>query len=106
MFPTLATTVNSAAAAPRNPRDGPCFSAGMNRRSDLLAEAVAGTCAAVAVVLEHGLVKRAAAWAPRLGWRTNHPDQPILARLLGTVVATVVFRSTFSVTRSAARQLL
>ena len=82
----------------------------MNSRSDLLAEAVAGACAAVAVavVLDRSqVVKKAAARVPRLGWKTSDTDQPpILARLLGTLVATVVFRSTFSVTRTAAKQVV
>jgi hypothetical protein len=82
----------------------------MNSRNDLIAEALAGAAASVAaaVILERSnVVKRAASRVPRFGWRTHHLDQPpLLARLLGTVVATVVFRSTFSLTRTAARKAL
>ena len=82
----------------------------MTSRSDLIAEAIAGACAAVAVALvldKSQVVKKAADRVPRLGWMTSEPDQPpILARLLGTLVATVVFRSTFSITRTAAKQVV
>ena len=79
-------------------------------RSDLIAEALAGACAAVAVVLvldKSQVVKRAADRVPRLGWKPDDEENPpLLARLVGTLVATIVFRSTFSVTRSAAHKLL
>ena len=79
-------------------------------RTDLISEAIAGACAAVAVVLvldKSDVVQRAANRVPRLGWKTSDEDEPpILARLLGTLVATVVFRSTFSVTRSVAHKLV
>ena len=79
-------------------------------RSDLIAEAIAGACAAVAVTLvmdRSEVVKRAASRVPRLGWRPDdEQNPPILARLLGTIVATLVFRSTFSVTRTAAKQVV
>ena len=79
-------------------------------RSDLIAEALAGACAAVvvAIVLERSeVVKKAAHRVPRVGWNTSDEENPpILARLLGTVVATLVFRSTFSVTRAAAKQVV
>ena len=79
-------------------------------RSDLIAEAIAGACAAVAVALvldKSEVVKKAATRVPRLGWKTSDTENPpILARLLGTLVATIVFRSTFSVTRGAAQQVM
>ena len=79
-------------------------------RSDLIAEAIAGACAAVAAVLvmeKSDVVKRTAAKVPRLGWNTRRPEEPpILARLAGTVLATIVFRSTFSVTRTLAARVL
>ena len=79
-------------------------------RSDLIAETIAGACAALATALvldRSDVVKRAAARVPRLGWKTSDEDQPpILARIAGTLVATIVFRSTFSVTRSLARQVV
>ena len=82
----------------------------MNSRSDLVAEAIAGACAAVAVavVLDRSeVVKKAAHRVPRLGWKTDDEENPpILARLLGTLVATIVFRSTFHVTRAAAQQVV
>ena len=82
----------------------------MNSRSDLIAEAIAGACAAVAVAVVMDrveVVKRAAGHVPRLGWRPDDEENPpILARLLGTLVATIVFRSTFSVTRSLAKQIV
>ena len=44
---------------------------------------------------------------PRLGWKANDRETPpLLARILGTVVASFVFRSTFSVTRNAAKALM
>ena len=82
----------------------------MNTRADLIAEALAGACAALAtaVVLDKSdVVKRAAGRVPRMGWKADHPeDPPILARIVGTVVASVVFRSTFSLTRNAAKVVL
>jgi hypothetical protein len=82
----------------------------MNSRSDLFAEALAGACAAVAtaVVLDRvDPVKHAAAKVPRLGWKTHHEENPpILARLLAGALATIVFRSTFSITRTAAKQVV
>ena len=82
----------------------------MNTRSDLIAEALAGACAAVvaSIVLDKSdVVKRAANRVPRLGWKANHPEEPpLLARIAGTVVASIVFRSTFSLTRNAAKGLL
>ena len=79
-------------------------------RSDLIAEAIAGACAAVvvAIVLDKSeVVKKAAHRVPRLGWKTDDEENPpILARLIGTVVATLVFRSTFSVTRNAAQAVV
>jgi len=79
-------------------------------RSDLIAEAIAGACASLAVALvldKSDVVKRAAARVPRLGWKSGDDDQPpILARLAGTLVATLVFRSTFSLTRNLARQVV
>src|SRR3712207_2106726 len=82
----------------------------MNSRSDLAAEAIAGAFASVAaaIILDRSqVVKRAAARVPRFGWKVKDMDQPpMLARLVGTAVATIVFRSTFSVTRTAARKAL
>jgi hypothetical protein len=82
----------------------------MNSRSDLIAEAIAGACAAVAVAVvmdRSEPVKRAASRVPRLGWRPDDEENPpILARLLGTLVATLVFRSTFGLTRAAAKQVV
>ena len=82
----------------------------MTSRTDLAAEAIAGACASVAaaVILDRSqVVKRAAAHVPRFGWKASELDQPpMLARLVGTAVATIVFRSTFSVTRSAAHRML
>jgi hypothetical protein len=79
-------------------------------RSDLIAEAVAGACAAVvvAIVLDKSeVVKKAATRVPRLGWKADDEENPpILARLLGTLVATIVFRSTFSVARNTAKALM
>ena len=79
-------------------------------RSDLIAEAVAGACAAVAVAIvldKSDVVKRAARHVPRLGWKADDDESPpILARLLGTIVATLVFRSTFSVARNGAKSLM
>ena len=82
----------------------------MNTRSDLIAEAIAGACAAVAVavVLDRvDVVKTAANKVPRLGWKVDDTDSPpILARLLTSVLATIVFRSTFSVTRTVAGKVV
>ena len=82
----------------------------MNSRSDLISEAIAGACAsvAVAVVLDKvDVVHDFAGKVPRLGWKPNETDQPpILARLLAGAVATIIFRSTFSVTRSLAKQVI
>jgi hypothetical protein len=82
----------------------------MNSKSDLIAEAIAGACAAVAVAVvldKSEVVKRAAGKVPRLGWRSEDTESPpLLARLLGTIVASIVFRSTFSVTRNAAQQVV
>jgi hypothetical protein len=82
----------------------------MNSRYDLAAEAIAGACASVAaaVILDRSqVVKRAAARVPRFGWKPSDLDTPpLLARVAGTVVATIVFRSTFSLTRTAARKVL
>jgi hypothetical protein len=81
----------------------------MTSRSDLIAEAVAGACAAVAtaVVLDRSPVKEAAAEMPRLGWKPDDEENPpILARLLLGALATIVFRSVFSVTRAAAKQVV
>ena len=79
-------------------------------RSDLVSEAIAGACAAVAVVLvleKSDVVHRAAARVPRLGWKPDATDEPpILARLAGTLIATIVFRSTFSVTRTLAQRVI
>ncbi|HEX8568953.1 MAG TPA: hypothetical protein VF699_03390 [Caulobacteraceae bacterium] len=82
----------------------------MTTRSDLIAEALAGACAAVvaAIVLDKSdVVKRAANHVPRLGWKTNDRENPpLLARIVGTVVASIVFRSTFSATRNLAKQVV
>jgi hypothetical protein len=81
----------------------------MNSRSDLIAEAVAGACAAVAtaVILDRDPVKSAAAKMPRLGWKPDSSeDPPILARLLTGALATIIFRSTFSLTRAATKQIV
>lgn len=82
----------------------------MNSRSDLIAEALAGACAsvAVAVVLDRvDPVKQAAGKVPRLGWKPDETDSPpILARLLAGALATLVFRSTFSLTRTAVKQVV
>jgi hypothetical protein len=81
----------------------------MTSRSDLIAEAIAGACAAVAttVVLDHDPLKHLAAEVPRLGWKPDEADQPpILARLLTAAFASIVFRSIFSLTRSAAKAVV
>jgi hypothetical protein len=82
----------------------------MATRSDYIAETIAGACAALATVFvldRSEVVKHAAAKVPRLGWKPDEEEEPpILARLAGTLVATIVFRSTFSVTRSLAKQLM
>lgn len=81
----------------------------MTSRSDLIAEALAGACAAVAtaVVLDRDPLKDVAGHVPRLGWKPDEEDQPpILARLLTAALASLIFRSVFSVTRSAARRVV
>ncbi len=82
----------------------------MNSRSDLIAEAVAGACAslATAVILDRvDVVHDLAAKVPRLGWKPNENDEPpILARLITGALATIIFRSTFSVTRTLAKQVM
>jgi hypothetical protein len=82
----------------------------MNTRSDLIAEAIAGACAAVAasIVLDKSqVVKRTASKVPRLGWKTHHTEEPpLLARIVGTVLASIVFRSTFSLTRTLASKVV
>jgi hypothetical protein len=82
----------------------------MNSRSDLVAEAIAGACAAVAVAVVMDRVdpvKEAAGRVPRLGWKPDDEENPpILARLLAGALATIVFRSTFSVTRTLAKQVV
>ncbi len=79
-------------------------------RSDLIAEAIAGACAAVAVAVimdRADPVKQAAAKVPRLGWKPDDEENPpILARLLAGALATIVFRSTFSLTRTLAKQVV
>lgn len=71
---------------------------------DLIAEALAGACAAVAVALvleKSPAVKEISDRVPRLGWRPNDEDHPpILARALSTVI----FRSVFGLTRAAAKK--
>jgi hypothetical protein len=65
--------------------------------SDLVAEAAAGACAALAVALvldKSDAVRRISDHVPRLGWKTHSDDPPILARLLAGALATIVFRST------------
>ena len=78
--------------------------------SDLAAEALAGACAAVAVALildKSEGVKKIAEKTPRLGWKANDQENPpILARLIAGALASIIFRSTFSVTRAAAKQVL
>lgn len=83
----------------------------MNRSdyADLAAEAAAGACAALAVALvleKSDVMKRVSDRVPRFGWKTNGEDPPIAARLLGGALATIIFRSTFSVTRTLARRAL
>ena len=77
---------------------------------DLIAEALAGACAAVAVALvleKSPAVKKISDKVPRLGWRPDDEEHPpILARLLAGAVSTVIFRSVFGLTRLAARKLL
>jgi hypothetical protein len=77
---------------------------------DLIAEAAAGACAAVAVALildKSDAMKHLAAKVPRMGWKADDEDNPpILARLLAGALSTIIFRSTFSVTRTLARRAL
>ncbi|MBW3559179.1 MAG: hypothetical protein KY446_06090 [Proteobacteria bacterium] len=77
---------------------------------DLIAEAAAGACAALAVALvlqKSPAVKEIASRVPRLGWKPNdQEDPPILARLAAGALSTLIFRSVFSLTRTAARQVL
>ena len=77
---------------------------------DLIAEALAGACAAVAVslVLEKSpAVKKLGEKVPRLGWRPDDEEHPpILARLIVGALSTLVFRSVFGLTRAGARKLL
>jgi hypothetical protein len=77
---------------------------------DLIAEVLAGACAAAAVyfVLEKSpAVKEIAARVPRLGWRSDDEEHPpMLARLIVGALSTIVFRSTFGLTRMAAREVL
>ena len=63
---------------------------------------------AVAVVMDRvEPVKQAAGKVPRLGWKPDDEENPpILARLLAGALATIVFRSTFALTRTAAKQLI
>lgn len=78
--------------------------------SDLVAEAAAGACAALAVAIlldKSDVMKQITAKVPRLGWKAEDEDHPpILARLVGGALATLVFRSTFSATRTLARRAL
>ena len=100
----------SAAFAPAATASRFACSGSMNSRYDLAAEAIAGAAASVAaaVILDRSqVVKRAAARVPRFGWKVSELEQPpLLARLAGTAVATIVFRTTFSLTRTAARKVL
>ena len=77
---------------------------------DLIAEALAGACAAVAVALvlqKSDAMKEIAARVPRLGWHVNEEDDPpILARLIAGALSTVIFRSVFSLARTTARKAL
>jgi hypothetical protein len=77
---------------------------------DLIAEALAGACAALAVALvfqKSPAVKEIAGHVPRLGWKPDDEDNPpILARLIVGALSTVVFRSIFGLTRMGARKLL
>ncbi len=78
--------------------------------ADLVSEALAGACAAVSVALaleKSGALKEIANKVPRLGWKPDDDDHPpILARLIGGALATVIFRSVFSLTRAAARKAI
>jgi hypothetical protein len=78
--------------------------------ADLVAEALAGACAAVAVALvlqKSPAVKEIAGHVPRLGWKADDEDNPpILARLIAGALSTIIFRSVFSLTRTAARQAI
>ena len=78
--------------------------------ADLAAEALAGACAAVAVAVildKSEGTKKIAQKVPRLGWKgDDQQNPPVLARLIAGALASIIFRSTFSVTRTAARSVL
>lgn len=77
---------------------------------DLIAETLAGACAALAVALvlqKSPAVEKIADKVPRLGWRPDDREHPpILARLIAGAISTVIFRSVFGLTRLGARKLL
>lgn len=77
---------------------------------DLIAEALAGACAAVAVALvfqKSPAVEKIADKVPRLGWKTDDEENPpILARLIVGAFSTVIFRSVFGLVRVGARKIL
>jgi hypothetical protein len=78
--------------------------------ADLISEALAGACAAVAVALvfqKSPAVQEISDRVPRLGWKPDDEENPpILARLIVGAFSTIIFRSVFGLTRAGARKLL
>jgi hypothetical protein len=75
---------------------------------DLIAEGLAGACAAIAVALvfqKSPAVKEISNHVPRMGWRPDDEENPpILARLIVGALSTIIFRSVFGLTRAAAQK--